>query len=396
MKRLIGQKYKTSVTLLFIFCRLIVSAQSNIDFKDISLQHALELSAKTNKPVMLMCHTEWCTHCNNMKQNILRDKTLADYFNNNFICISKDMEQGEGISLRNKYVVNSFPSFMFFDTKGTMLYRVTGEFTAAAMIEESKNAFIPSRQWPTLKKRCEANIQTADSCVEYVNVLRKSSVSCADIAHNFFKATNEKNWLTEPGWRMAANCIWDVSDPMFAFVIAHQKEYTALTSQQRVERKIYFTVKEFFDPLLNSTDSAKFYKTKSFASGTGLFKVDSLLFNYEMQLTEKSKNWNQFFDLFSRNVKKYSWQEANLLNRWGLHALQYANEKATLLLAAEAAEQAVKLSPEISKYLLGVRLFQKAGEKNLALQHAQAAKQYATQNNQNSIDVDTILEILSH
>lgn len=396
MNQWFDQQYKVGITLLLIFCRLIIAAQSDIDFKDISLQDAFVLSAKTNKPVMLMCHTEWCTHCNNMKQNILRDKTLTDYFNKNFICVSKDMEKGDGISIRNKYVVNSFPSFMFFDTKGTMLYRITGEFTAAAMIEEAKNAFIPAKQWPTLKKRCEANIQTADSCVEYVNVLRKSSVNCADIAHKYFTATKAENWLSEPGWRMAANCIWDVSDPIFAFIVAHQREYAALTSPQRVERKIYFTVKEFFDPVINGSDSIKFYSNHSFATGTGLHKVDSLLFIYEMQLKEQSKNWNQLFELFKLHVKAYTWKEASLLNRWALLCLQHSTDKAALLTAAEATMQAAKLTPETSRYLLAARLFQKAGEKNRALQQAQTARQYAIQHNQPGNEADAMIEVLSH
>src|ERR1051325_8375929 len=105
------------------------------------------------KPVFFMCYASWCEHCHKMLDKIFKDASVADYFNNHFICLKQDMQKGEGITLHDKFQVKSYPTLVFLDGNGTTLYQCIGERNDTMMIQEGKNALNPALQFPTLKKQ---------------------------------------------------------------------------------------------------------------------------------------------------------------------------------------------------------------------------------------------------
>ena len=96
--------------LFFLFYTQVTFSQSTVIFADGGLKKALSQSKAVNKPVMLWCYTTWCPHCKSMKEHVFINQSVADYFNRTFICVSQDMEKGEGIDLNKEFKIAS--SFM--------------------------------------------------------------------------------------------------------------------------------------------------------------------------------------------------------------------------------------------------------------------------------------------
>ena len=62
-----------------------------------------------NKLIFIDFYTQWCGPCMNMAQTVFSLPTVGYYYNQTFINLKIDAEEGEGITLAKKYGVRSYP-----------------------------------------------------------------------------------------------------------------------------------------------------------------------------------------------------------------------------------------------------------------------------------------------
>lgn len=55
----------------------------------------------------------WCGPCKMMDRNVFVKKSVGDYYNSTFVNARFDMEKGEGIEIAQKYMVRSYPTYLF-------------------------------------------------------------------------------------------------------------------------------------------------------------------------------------------------------------------------------------------------------------------------------------------
>ncbi|HTL80176.1 MAG TPA: thioredoxin family protein [Bacteroidia bacterium] len=99
------------------------------------------------KIVMLDCYTDWCVWCKVMDKSTLQSDTTLDVLNKSFICARREMEKDpEGIKLDMKYLISGYPTYLFFDGDGKLIYQVIGYRATADFVEELKKAIDPKTQ----------------------------------------------------------------------------------------------------------------------------------------------------------------------------------------------------------------------------------------------------------
>jgi thioredoxin-related protein len=94
---------------------------TSIKFHDGTWASALEKAKAQNKPIFLDASTSWCGWCKRLKATTFTDKTVADYFNKNYINVEIDAEHGEGLQLAQKYRISNFPTLIFIDKNEKVL-----------------------------------------------------------------------------------------------------------------------------------------------------------------------------------------------------------------------------------------------------------------------------------
>ena len=107
---------KMKNTILFfaiVFGSSLLAQDRSIEFQDITFDEALKASRTENKPIFMDCYAVWCGPCKWMSANIFTNNAVADYYNENYICVKFDMEKGEGIDIAKKYdfLKKFFPYF---------------------------------------------------------------------------------------------------------------------------------------------------------------------------------------------------------------------------------------------------------------------------------------------
>ena len=111
-----------------------------ITFTQDSWKDILGKALFQNKLIFLDAQTTWCRPCIMMAKDIFTLDRVADFYNQNFINVSMDMEKGDGPALRKKYGINAYPSFLYIDGTGKLVHHDGGYQEADRFIENGKTA----------------------------------------------------------------------------------------------------------------------------------------------------------------------------------------------------------------------------------------------------------------
>ncbi len=107
---------------------------SGIQFTHDNWVNALATAQKENKLVFLDVYAKWCGPCKRLKKYTFNDAAVGKVFNEKYINISIDAEEGEGIAIANKYEVDEYPTLLFIKADGTLLKKKTGYYSSKALL----------------------------------------------------------------------------------------------------------------------------------------------------------------------------------------------------------------------------------------------------------------------
>ncbi len=134
---------KALIIFLFIFLAafelvkadLIPESATGLHFRKITFSEALQLAKMENKLIFLYLNAPWCGPCIQLKMTTFRSKAVGDEYNPSFINISLNAEKGDGPDLALKYQIRGYPSFLFINSDGKVIYRTNGFFNAKSFTE---------------------------------------------------------------------------------------------------------------------------------------------------------------------------------------------------------------------------------------------------------------------
>jgi thiol-disulfide isomerase/thioredoxin len=112
----------------------------SITFTQDSWKDILGKALFQNKLIFLDAQTTWCRPCIMMAKDIFTLDRVADFYNQNFINVTMDMEKGDGPALRKQYGINAYPSFLYIDGTGKLVHHDGGYQEADRFIENGKTA----------------------------------------------------------------------------------------------------------------------------------------------------------------------------------------------------------------------------------------------------------------
>lgn len=112
-----------------------LSAQEGITFFHGTWAQAKEQAQEADKLIFIDFYTQWCGPCLIMAETVFLDNKVAVFYNDTFVNLKIDAEQGEGKTLAAKYKVRSFPTFLFVNPK-------TEEIVHASSSRQDAETFI--------------------------------------------------------------------------------------------------------------------------------------------------------------------------------------------------------------------------------------------------------------
>jgi hypothetical protein len=81
-----------------------------------------------------------------MNRQAFPDKAVGELFNTNFVNYKLDAEKGEGIALAKNYTITGYPTSMYLDSDGRLIYRHTGYGNVKDFMAEANKAITATRE----------------------------------------------------------------------------------------------------------------------------------------------------------------------------------------------------------------------------------------------------------
>ncbi|GAB3326865.1 hypothetical protein GCM10027299_26530 [Larkinella ripae] len=115
------------------------SAEPGIRFAEATWKAHLAKAKAENKIIFLDAYTTWCGPCKMLQKNVFTQKSVGDFFNQEFINVKMDMESGEGPGLALQYPLEGYPTLLFIDGDGKVVKKVLGYQTPEELLAVGKS-----------------------------------------------------------------------------------------------------------------------------------------------------------------------------------------------------------------------------------------------------------------
>lgn len=227
--------------MLLLISSITLSAQENntIRFTNGTFNEALQAAAKSGKLVFVDCYTSWCAPCKWMEKNVFVNDTIHQYFNKQFINFKVDMEKGEGVSLRDRYKVTSFPTYLFVDAKGNQVHRTGSRMSVLDFITEAKRANEPGNTLADMEKKFNNGDRSLKLLTDYAIVLQRVNGGQFDkVRSELISKVKDEELITALGWTIIKTFARDEEDKLGAYLIRHREQFTVFADEAGIQAKL--------------------------------------------------------------------------------------------------------------------------------------------------------------
>lgn len=222
--------------LLLISCR--GTAQVGTNFEDLTLAEALAKAEQTGRKVFIDCYTKTCGPCKYMTNNIFPLKECGDYFNANYVCLIRDMEEGEGLEIAREYNVRIYPTFLILNPDGSLYCRTEGSTVSSGsdFVKRMKQL----TELTEMNSRFRAGDRDAAFLDEYFAALEQQNDNgpLQAALGEVLIPLGVEGIARPENWRRIESCINNVETPLFRYIVDNRKDLVQKVGRETVERKI--------------------------------------------------------------------------------------------------------------------------------------------------------------
>lgn len=189
---------KKNILFLFLVISTALFSQDGIKFGKQSFAKTLEQAKKENKLIFLDAFASWCGPCKLLDKNVFPKKEVGDYFNANFLNLHIDMEKGEGIEIAKKYSIYSYPTLLFIDGDGKVVYKAAGYMSPQELISIAKEAVNPENTLENKIAKFEAGEKDPEFLMGLIKNTYSSDFSLAQkVATRYFQTRIDATYSKE-------------------------------------------------------------------------------------------------------------------------------------------------------------------------------------------------------
>jgi thioredoxin-related protein len=273
--------------LLLLFFPYISYSQG-ISFFEGSFESLKKEAAKQNKFIFIDCYTTWCGPCKWLAKNVFTNKEVGNFYNQNFINYSLDMEKGEGKDLQKQFGISAYPTLLFIDSKGNIQHRYVGACDTSTFIGVGKQALDTINNFGSLLRKYQNGNREPEFLAKYAMVC--ASVYYPYNIEEYFKTQNDTQLFSEINVRLMETYRPSVLSREFKYVMQNIERFIELYGFEKIynltastmSRTLYtmsnqkqFDASKQIDEYINPLDVAakNYWKNAFLLDYYGFYKV---------------------------------------------------------------------------------------------------------------------------
>ena len=308
---------KKIIPFLFLLISTMLFSQDGIKFGKQSFAQTLEQAKKENKLIFLDAFASWCGPCKLLDKNVFPKKEVGDYFNANFLNLHIDMEKGEGIEIAKKYSIYSYPTLLFIDGDGKVVYKAAGYMSPQELISIAKEAVNPENTLENKIAKFEAGEKDPEFLMGLIKNTYSSDFSLAQkVATRYFQTRTDAIYSKEEAG-MLLFFTKTIDDDLYKIFTAKKAELSTQIPESYLEEydkqlKLNTVLQKSFDANTQSINEPIFL-----AEGTKIYgekEAKQLLNKINMDLFFTQKKYDDYAKSalnYYQNPKDFATDELN-------------------------------------------------------------------------------------
>lgn len=143
---------KRLLIICFFFPTLLFAGGGIEWAKPASFAKLIEQARNEKKMIFFDIFATWCGPCKEMDRTVYTDSSAGTFFNDKFISVKVQMDQtanddpavkawyDDAKRIGRQYRIEGYPSFLFFDSEGNLVYKEMGMMNAPKLVELAQTA----------------------------------------------------------------------------------------------------------------------------------------------------------------------------------------------------------------------------------------------------------------
>jgi thiol-disulfide isomerase/thioredoxin len=212
------------------------SDNKGIEFKEGSWLEILNEAKKQNKLIFIDIYTTWCGPCKIMSAKVFTLNIISEKFNESFVNFKIDAEKGEGIELAKKYAITAYPTYLFVNGNGDLVYRAIGAMPAEKFIVEADKALLAGKTFKSsdeLEKEFKAGKRDPEFLYEYMKRISLNGGENVALLDEYLKAIPASQYKTEKVLALIAENIGTIESKAFIILRDALDRYLNMTVSQQ-------------------------------------------------------------------------------------------------------------------------------------------------------------------
>ena len=330
---------KNTLTILIaLFAFTCVNAEG-IDFFEGTWKEALELANKEDKLIFVDAYTTWCGPCKKMARDIFPMKEAGDFYNANFINMKMDMEKGEGRTIRTKYNVSAFPTFLFVNGSGELQYTTKGAKPIDRFIQMGQEALKRFDNSGQFADKYEEGDRDPELLRKYAAALAKANKpEAAKVANEFIR--------TKPDFSSADNLnfLYDATvyadSRIFSLFVKNKAAIAAQKGEEAVDDKIQSACENTVKKAIEYKEPALLAEAKEKMQANAPDKFANFDIESDMTFAEAMEDSKTFLKAADKYIKANGKNNAVVLHKMAIRVA--TNGSADSKMKAQALKWAAK------------------------------------------------------
>ena len=333
--------------LIFSLILSLSLSASKIEFRDLTFAEGLAMAKEENKPVFIDCYTTWCGPCKWMTANIFTEESVANYYNENYICLKIDMEKGEGIDIAKNYTIRAYPTLLYLNDNGEkLLVSVGANRDPQSYIDNGERAKDPEDNIPYFLANKEEHFEDPEFMSAYFQLMSTANMLNTEEVDRYFSMIAFQEWLSEENWSILMNAPMALDNSTFQKILANSesiKEEKGEKAIAFISNRVYQALGQKLYQASNDEDKDAFAASKAGFANSNYVDKDEVIFKLSLLEYQKNKNWDQWSETVLMGVKEFYWDDASALNNVAWAAYENVENKELLSSAVKWAKRAIEL-----------------------------------------------------
>ncbi|MDZ7880126.1 MAG: thioredoxin family protein [Saprospiraceae bacterium] len=354
-----------------------------------SFNEAIQKARAEQKLLFVDAYTTWCAPCKMMDKKTFNEEEVAEYFNEKFVNLKLDMEQGEGLTIQQRYKVVAFPTLLFLNGDGEVIHKVLGFQDAEQLLAIGKIALTSDQTFAAWTSRYDKGDREPKFLKEYAEKLSEAYDDRRfTVAEEYFATQTDS--FSAPNLDFSMRFTEGVESPRFPFLVKHKEAFAKKFTKDDISLKIEELVTDF---LMNDKNLPTLGRADSLIRFVYPEKADRMTQNYHLSYYRMKGDRDNYASSAVKYFKKYD-DNADELSETATTFLEQIEDKTLLSKATKWAKRATKKQITVTNKMILAQLLQKLGKTKKARKAAEEAVEIGKKLGQNYDEATVFLKEL--